>query len=190
MVDPRVIKHPLEGCVTFGSIGDLDPQGRDSLDSIMTMIGDMRFRKDTIEGVCARYFLLVDLSVLQNLCAAAHLNFDKLQDYIRRCDCEGVDESTVASRVPQAVFPFAREEGAPTFAQDPFLKSQFPSESDMEQAGLPANGNGSMGEPPRTPHEMQIGNPSHGPAGPETSAAQMMSDKRGKRPSPSQGKRA
>jgi hypothetical protein len=97
MSDPLIIKHPLEECVSSGDICDLDLQGRNSLDLIMTMIGDMRFRRDSINGTCAQYFLLVDISMLQNLCVSAHIDCDKLCDHIRRYECAETSESKAVS---------------------------------------------------------------------------------------------
>src|SRR5579863_8519821 len=109
MTDPVIIKHPLEECLSFGNLSDLDLRGRDSLDLIMTMIGDMRFRSDSIQGTCARYFLLIDLSVIQNLCVSAHINCDKLRDYIRRCDSIEGGESRRVSDDRQTALSFLKE---------------------------------------------------------------------------------
>ncbi len=178
MANPLIIKHPLEEYVSSGNISDLDQQGRNSLDSIMTMIGDLRLRKGSIEGTCARYFLFVDLSVLRNLCASAHIDCDKLREYIRRFDCADVGESEAVSDDPQTAFPFVREEGPRTSAQDPPSQAQLPSESDTELTRLPAKSVAMAIDNARPPHELQIRNPAHGPASPQASAAQTMSDKR------------
>jgi len=58
----RVIRHPLDRFAFTGSLGDLDYAGRAAADHLMTMISDMRFRQESLWGICARYFLLVDLS--------------------------------------------------------------------------------------------------------------------------------
>jgi hypothetical protein len=58
----KIIQHPLDRFSFSGNLGDLDRTGRVAVDQLMTMIGDMRFRKDSIWGTCARYFLLIDLS--------------------------------------------------------------------------------------------------------------------------------
>jgi hypothetical protein len=125
MSDPLIIKHPLEECVRFGNICDLDLHGRNSLDLIMTMIGDMQFRSDSINGTCARYFLLVDLSILQNLCVSAHIDCDKLRDHICRCDRVEVDKSNAIYHDRQTGFLFAREEEPLAIIQDPRMEAQL-----------------------------------------------------------------
>ena len=66
----RVIRHPLDRFAFTGSLGDLDYAGRAAADHLMTMISDMRFRKESLWGICARYFLLVDLSRFPQFCSS------------------------------------------------------------------------------------------------------------------------
>lgn len=128
-----IIKHPLDQCVNVGSLDDLDSQGRLSLDLIMTMIGDMRFRADRIEGTCARYFLLVDLSVLRSLCASAHLDCDKVRHYIRRFDTTDTQESGPSPDVPQADFHFPIENNEPSSGQEFLSRTRLDSDPQAEQ---------------------------------------------------------
>lgn len=128
-----IIKHPLDQCVNFGSLDDLDSQGRLSLDLIMTMIGDMRFRADRIEGTCARYFLLVDLSVLRSLCASAHLDCDKVRHHILRFDTTDSQESVPTPDVPQTDFHFPIENNEPSSGQEFLSRTRLHSDPQTEQ---------------------------------------------------------
>jgi hypothetical protein len=82
----KLIEHPLDRFCFTGSLRDLDCTGRDATDKLMTMIDDMRFRKDSIWGTCARYFLLIDLSWFPHLCLSAQINSEKLRAYLRLCE--------------------------------------------------------------------------------------------------------
>ena len=86
MNSSRLIEHPLERFSLTGSLRDLDCTGRDATDKLMTMIDDMRFRKDSIWGTCARYFLLIDLSWFPQLCLSAQINSEKLRAYLWLCE--------------------------------------------------------------------------------------------------------
>ena len=81
-----LIEHPLDRFSLTGSLRDLDCTGRDATDKLMTMIDDMRFRKDSIWGTCARYFLLIDLSWFPQLCLSAQINSEKLRAYLWLCE--------------------------------------------------------------------------------------------------------
>jgi hypothetical protein len=54
--------------------------------TIMTMISDMRFRKESFWGICARYFLLIDLSRFSQLCFSAQINSEKLRACLWLCE--------------------------------------------------------------------------------------------------------
>jgi hypothetical protein len=86
MNSSRSIEHPLDRFSLTGSLRDLDCAGRDATDKLMTMIDDMRFRKDSIWGTCARYFLLIDLSWFPQLCLLAQINSEKLRAYLWLCE--------------------------------------------------------------------------------------------------------
>jgi len=86
MNSSRLIEHPLDRFLLTGSLRDLDWAGRDATDKLMTMIDDMRFRKDSIWGTCARYFLLIDLSWFPQLCLSAQINSEKLRAYLWLCE--------------------------------------------------------------------------------------------------------
>jgi len=135
MIDRLIIKHPLDECVNAGNLSDLDLPGRISLDLIMTMICDLRFCIGRIEGTCARYFLLVDLSVLHSLCASANLNCDKVRHYIQQFDCVEPDEPKAIAAIKQASFQFLNNEGSETNDQDLPREAQLELESDLGQLG-------------------------------------------------------
>ena len=86
MNSSRLIEHPLDRFSLTGSLRDLDCTGRDATEKLMTMIDDMRFRKDSIWGTCARYFLLIDLSWFPQLCLSAQINSEKLRAYLWLCE--------------------------------------------------------------------------------------------------------
>jgi hypothetical protein len=92
-------------------------------DKLMTMIDDMQFRKDSIWGTCARYFLLIDLSWFPQLCFSAQINSEKLRAYLWLCERGEIEhifddaetvvpflrkrDSQQALNTPQIVKPFA-----------------------------------------------------------------------------------
>jgi hypothetical protein len=178
MIDPIIIKHPLEECVSFGNISDLDLRGRNSLDLIMTMIGDLRFRNDRIEGTCARYFLLVDLSVIQHLCVSAHINSDKLRDYARRCDSlEGREPTNLSDGRRTDISSLAKERRG-TRSQDSQFEARLPFESYLEQTELPGTNGAKAREATKLPHELPARHSSPGHVRPHPSTAHMMADRR------------
>ncbi len=180
MADHTIIKHPLEECVSDGNLSDLDPQGRTSLDLILTLIGDLRFRRDQIEGTCARYFLLVDSSVVQNLCASAHIDCDKLRDHVRRLECGDANESGVILDDLQSSFAFLAGNGLSSSAQASLLDAQLKSDSDMERARFSANRDAAT-DAEKEARELQIQNVRNGPATPRRFAPLMKSEGRGLR---------
>jgi hypothetical protein len=111
MDDCAIIRHPLDRFSFRGNMGHLDPQGRDSAERLMTMIGDMKFRKDNIEGTCARYFLLIDLSWFPQICFSAQINCAKLREYLW-CVERG-EEGPLENAVDdvQIALPFRGDEG-------------------------------------------------------------------------------
>ena len=86
MTSPRFIQHPLDRFSLNGNLEDLDGTGRVATNKLMMMIDDMRFRRDSIWGTCARYFLLIDLSWFPRLCFAAQINSEKLRAYLWLCE--------------------------------------------------------------------------------------------------------
>jgi hypothetical protein len=188
MADPTIIKHPLEECVSDGNLSDLDQQGRVSLDLILTLIGDLRFRKDRIEGTCARYFLLVDSSVVQNLCASAHIDCDKLRDHVRRLECADVNESGVILDDQQSSFAFLAGNGSSSRAHASLLDAQLKSDSEMDRTRFSANHDATTNAE-KQPRELQYQTTPNGPATSRTSAALMKSDGRGARQIEREGKR-
>jgi hypothetical protein len=128
-----VIKHPLDQFSFSGNVGELDPEGRASLETLMQLIGDMRFLKGTAEGACARYFLLVDLSWVPRLCLSARINCVKLREHLWRYELEGLGESQDLPDDRQIALPFAdavksakpvhalKREAAPPCAAQPQL---------------------------------------------------------------------
>lgn len=101
-----LIKHPLEECVSSGNLNDLDLKGRTSLDLIMDMISDLRFRRDGIKGICARYFLFINTSVIQGLCVSARIDCDKLREHVRKFDQGEESETKTTLDTAQTAFPF------------------------------------------------------------------------------------
>jgi hypothetical protein len=159
----------------------------------MTMIGDMRFRKGKIEGTCAQYFLLVDTLVLQHLCVSAHLNCDKLRDYIRRFDSEESDESRSVADTRQTPLPFLQELVQlvqPASVQDRQSDTLLPRELGTVHTKHPANNGAGATIGVSALHQARIRRPSVEAVSQRNSAAQMMRGKGSKRPSRRQDKRA
>jgi hypothetical protein len=178
MIDPIIIKHPLEECVSFGNISDLDLRGRDSLDLIMTMIGDLRFRNDRVEGTCARYFLLVDLSVVQHLCVSAHINCDKLRDYARRCDSlEGRELIGGSDSRQTDTSLFAKERRKPR-SQGSQFEARLPFESHVAPTEHPGTNGARAKNGAKSPHELPARNSPREPACPQPTTAQLMAERR------------
>ena len=72
------------------------------------MIDDMQFRKDSIWGTCARYFLLIDLSWFPQLCLSAQINSEKLRAYLWLCER---GELEIVFDNAHILLPFVRKEG-------------------------------------------------------------------------------
>ena len=75
------------------------------------MIGDMRFRKESFWGICARYFLLIDLAWFSQLCVVAQINSEKLRACLWLCE-RGELENIFDDA--QTVLPFVRKKGQST----------------------------------------------------------------------------
>jgi hypothetical protein len=114
MNTPRLTEHPLDRFSLTGSLRNLDRTGRDATDKLMTMIDDMRFRKDGIWGTCARYFLLIDHSWFPRLCLSAQINSEKLRAYLWLCERGEIKH---ICDDPGTVVPFVRKEGQSTGIQ-------------------------------------------------------------------------
>ena len=114
MNSSRLIEHPLDRFSLTGSLRDLDCTGRDATDKLMTMIDDMRFRKDSIWGTCARYFLLIDLSWFPQLCLSAQINSEKLRAYLWLCERGEIKDIFDDAGT---VVPFLRKKGQSTSTQ-------------------------------------------------------------------------
>lgn len=102
----KIIQHPLDRFSFSGNLGDLTREGRTSLEQLMTMIDDMRFRTDSVWGTCARYFLLIDLSWFPQLCFSSQIQWEKLRDHLwlyERGELENVFGHV------HAVLPFSRK---------------------------------------------------------------------------------
>ncbi|HKV04992.1 MAG TPA: hypothetical protein VJO53_07790 [Candidatus Acidoferrales bacterium] len=113
MDDQRVIKHPLDRFAFSGTVGALDREGRESLESLMLLIGDMRFRSGTVEGTCARYFLLVDPTWVPKLCYSAHINCAKLREHLSHSEYEQAGASDLVPDVAQSSLPFTDDVAQP-----------------------------------------------------------------------------
>lgn len=117
----KIIQHPLDRFSFSGNLGDLDRTGRVAVDQLMTMIADMRFRKDSIWGTCARYFLLIDLSWFPRLCFSAQLNSEKLRAYLWLCERGELEDIFDDG---QTVMPFIRRPRTKA-ALTPAFETQF-----------------------------------------------------------------
>src|ERR1700722_19221998 len=77
-----LIQHPLDRFSLTGSMAGLDASERDSVDKLMTMIGDLQFCKADIRGTCARYFIFVNSAWFCKLCFTASIDSGKLWSYL------------------------------------------------------------------------------------------------------------
>jgi hypothetical protein len=113
MNDSEIIHHPLDRFSFTGDMGNLDTAGRDAADKLTTMIGDMRFMKDSISGFCARYFLLIDATWFPKLCLSAQINSAMLRFYLWRVQSGEVDELANAAEAVQIDFSFLKNDPTP-----------------------------------------------------------------------------
>jgi hypothetical protein len=113
MDNSRIIRHPLDRFSFTGNMGNLDAAGRDAAEKLMTMIGDMRFLKDTIWGTCARYFLLIDTSWFPQVCLFAQINSAMLRTYLLRVEKGEEGELENVAMAAQTDFSFPENEGNP-----------------------------------------------------------------------------
>jgi hypothetical protein len=101
-----VVKHPLDQFSFAGTVGDLGPEGRASLEMLMQLIGDMKFLRGSGAGACARYFLLVDSSWVPKLCVSANINCVKLREHLWQYELGVVGESQDLADDRQIALPF------------------------------------------------------------------------------------
>jgi hypothetical protein len=133
-MDPfRVIKHPLDEFSFSGDIGGLNQEGRNALDLIMLMIGDMRFRKGNISSTCARYFLLIDATWVPKLCFFAHINCTKMRDYLWHCELGEGDGLERLSENSQIALLFPEQEKQRGRIQDLMLGDRSDCSTEAEQ---------------------------------------------------------
>jgi hypothetical protein len=109
----EIIHHPLDRFSFTGDMGNLDAAGRDAADKLTTMIGDMRFMKDSISGFCAHYFLLIDATWFPQLCFSAQINGAMLRFYLWRVQRGEEDELANVSAAVQLDFSFSKDEAKP-----------------------------------------------------------------------------
>jgi hypothetical protein len=109
-IDSMIVQHPLDTFSFTGKMESLDSTGQKAADQLLTMIGDFRFLKDDIRGTCAGYFLLVDLLWFPHLCFLAHINCEKLRDYLWRGDGRNREELQELFDDQQTVLPFPAKE--------------------------------------------------------------------------------
>jgi len=128
-----VIKHPLDAFSFSGGIGELDEDGRNALELIMMLIGDMRFRKGRIEGTCARYFLLIDNSWVPKNCFLARLNCTKMREYLWQCDFAETDGIERHSENSQIALLFPEQEKQRGRIQDLALGDRSDCGTEAEQ---------------------------------------------------------
>ena len=110
MVPCGIIQHPLDRFSLTKSMASLDKIGRDAVDQLMTMIGDLQFCRQDIRGTCARYFCFVDTLWLSHLCFSAHIDYESLQTHLRGIGHEGASESDYAFADAQLSFCFLENE--------------------------------------------------------------------------------
>src|SRR3984885_1507278 len=113
MDNPEIIRHPLDRFSFTGNMGNLDAAGRDAAEKLMTMIGDMRFIKDTIWGTVARYFLLIDTSWFPQVCLLAQINSAMLRTYLLRVEKGKEGELENVAVAVQTDFSFPENDGNP-----------------------------------------------------------------------------
>jgi hypothetical protein len=101
-----IIQHPLDRFSFTPGMAELDAKGKDAIDQLMTMMGDLQFRKDSVWGTYARYVLLVDTSLFPWLCFLAQINCEKLRAHL--WGCEQGENGDPESDLRQAELPFTR----------------------------------------------------------------------------------
>lgn len=100
----RIIQHPLDRFSFSPSMADLDADGTNAADQLMTMMGDIQFRKDSVWGTYARYVLLVDTSLFPRLCFLAQINGEQLRAHL--WSCERGENAATEKNLDQAELPF------------------------------------------------------------------------------------
>jgi hypothetical protein len=125
MVPCGIIQHPLDRFSSTKSMAGLDTIGRDAVDQLMTMIGDLQFCRHDIRGTCARYFCFVDTMWLSHLCFSAHIDYGSLQSYLRGIGHEGASGLDYAFAGAQMSFCFLENEDEPIGALKSSPGTQF-----------------------------------------------------------------
>jgi hypothetical protein len=149
-MDPwLLIQHPLDRFSLTESMADLDARGRDAVDQLMTMIGDLQFCRHDIRGTCARYFSFIDTVCLSHLCFSAHIDFGRLQTYLWAIEHEAAGELDNTFDDAQMPFCFPENEDQPAGVLTPAPGTQ--SEllcANNEQTHTQAGGWGPSIHPP------------------------------------------
>jgi hypothetical protein len=127
MDNPEIIRHPLDRFSLTENMSNLNESGRDAVDTLMTMIGDMRFMKDTIRGFCARYFLLIDTSWFPQLCLSAQINSAMFRVYLWGIQCGEESELENVAKAVQSTFHFPENEGKSSAINEPSFDTLFAS---------------------------------------------------------------
>jgi hypothetical protein len=120
-----IIQHPLDRFSLNKSMADLDARGRDAVDQLMTMIGDLQFCRHDIRGTCARYFCFIDTVWLSHLCFSAHIDCGRLQTYLWGIEHEVASELGNTFDDAQISFCFSKNEDQPVGALKSSPGTQF-----------------------------------------------------------------
>ena len=104
-----IIQHPLDRFSLNKSMADLDARGRDAVDQLMTMIGDLQFCRHDIRGTCARYFCFIDTVWLSHLCFSAHIDCGRLQTHLWGIEHEAASELDSTFDDAQLSFYFPKQ---------------------------------------------------------------------------------
>jgi hypothetical protein len=104
-----IIQHPLDRFSLTKSMADLDARGRDAVDQLMTMIGDLQFCRHDIRGTCARYFCFIDTVWLSHLCISAHIDCGRLQTHLWGIEHEAATELDSTFDDAQMSFYFPKQ---------------------------------------------------------------------------------
>jgi hypothetical protein len=88
MDDLTAFRTSLDQFRLPGQTGELCEEGKAALDSLLLLISDMKLRKGSIAGTCARYFLLIDPTWTSKLCISAGINYPDLRRYLWQLEIE------------------------------------------------------------------------------------------------------
>jgi hypothetical protein len=134
-----IIQHPLDRFSFTGKTASLDRAGREAADQLLTMIGDFRFLKEDIQGICAAFFLLIDISWFPHVCFLAHINCEKLRAYLWRLEGRNKHELQELFDNTQRALPFLVK-------QKQLIRfSSFEGENPVQDAGIPRAKTGEPG---------------------------------------------